>query len=236
MAASNDDSVVAHSSLPAASRISPSSVVCSTTPLAQTFPQLAQHVVERGALTHSHDSELCSQRGSLSALLASLCSLPRFRSPRFTNSGTAHGRSASSKKGSSAAATVWTRSASTSEPVREAACRGIAKRRVRGDKRYKKHKETRTPPPPSPLPANAKNFECPGISFVAVPPRPSHLLTVLIFLRSSSLRELWMVLQMQRATVRTCCGIIDADARFVALGRRGLRVRDWHWERALVQH
>ena len=66
-------------------------------PLAQTFPQLAQHVVERGALTHSHDSErssLCSQRGSLSALLASLCSLPRFRSPRFTNSGTAHGRSA----------------------------------------------------------------------------------------------------------------------------------------------
>jgi len=40
-------------------------------PLAQTFPQLAQHVVERGALTHSHDSErssLCSQRGSLSAL------------------------------------------------------------------------------------------------------------------------------------------------------------------------
>ena len=132
-------------------------------PLAQTFPQLAQHVVERGALTHSHDSErssLCSQRGSLSALLASLCSLPRFRSPRFTNSGTAHGRSASSKKGSSAAATVWTRSASTSEPVREAACRGIAKRRVRGDKRYKKHKETRTPPPPSPLPANAKNFDC----------------------------------------------------------------------------
>ena len=60
-----------HSSLPAASRVSPSSVVCSTTPLAQTFPQLAQHVVERGALTHSHDSErssLCSQRGSLSAL------------------------------------------------------------------------------------------------------------------------------------------------------------------------
>jgi hypothetical protein len=132
-------------------------------PLAQTFPQLAQHVVERGALTHSHDSErssLCSQRGSLSALLASLCSLPRFRSPRFTNSGTAHGRSASSKKGSSAAATVWTRSASTSEPVREAACRGIAKRRVRGDKRCKKHKETRTPPPPSPLPAYAKNFDC----------------------------------------------------------------------------
>ena len=47
------------------------------------------------------------------------------------------------------------------------------------------------------------------LSFVAVPPRPSHLLTVLIFLRSSSSRELWMVLQMQRATVRTCCGIID---------------------------
>ena len=70
-AASSDDSVVAHSSLPAASRVSPSSVVCSTTPLAQTFPQLAQHVVERGALTHSHDSErssLCSQRGSLSEL------------------------------------------------------------------------------------------------------------------------------------------------------------------------
>jgi hypothetical protein len=102
MAASNDDSVVAHSSLPAASRVSPSSVVCSTTPLAQTFPQLAQHVVERGALTHSHDSErssLCSQRGSLARALsslrsvafASLCSpfrfafvlfreLPRFRS------------------------------------------------------------------------------------------------------------------------------------------------------------
>jgi len=53
------------------------------------------------------------------------------------------------------------------------------------------------------------------ISFVAVHPRPSHLLTVLIFLRSSSLRELWMVLQMQRATVRTCCGIIDADARLL---------------------
>jgi hypothetical protein len=73
MAASNDDSVVAHSSLPAASRVSPSSVVCSTTPLAQTFPQLAQHVVERGALTHSHDSErssLCSQRGSLARALA----------------------------------------------------------------------------------------------------------------------------------------------------------------------
>jgi hypothetical protein len=48
-------------------------VVCSTTPLAQTFPQLAQHVVERGALTHSHDSErssLCSQRGSLARALA----------------------------------------------------------------------------------------------------------------------------------------------------------------------
>jgi hypothetical protein len=75
MAASNDDSVVAHSSLPAASRVSPSSVVCSTTPLAQTFPQLAQHVVERGALTHSHDSErssLCSQRGSLARALSSL--------------------------------------------------------------------------------------------------------------------------------------------------------------------
>jgi hypothetical protein len=70
MAASSDDSVVSHSSSPAASRVSPSSVVCSTTPLAQTFPQLAQHVVERGALTHSHDSErssLCSQRGSLRA-------------------------------------------------------------------------------------------------------------------------------------------------------------------------
>ena len=75
MAASNDDSVVAHSSVPAASRVSPSSVVCSTTPLAQTFPQLAQHVVERGALTHSHDSErssLCSQRGSLARALSSL--------------------------------------------------------------------------------------------------------------------------------------------------------------------
>jgi len=82
MAASNDDSVVAHSSLPAASRVSPSSVVCSTTPLAQTFPQLAQHVVERGALTHSHDSErssLCSQRGSLRARARS----PRFALPRF---------------------------------------------------------------------------------------------------------------------------------------------------------
>ena len=78
MAASSDGSVVAHSSLPAASRVSPSSVVCSTTPLAQTFPQVAQHVVERGALTHLHDSERsshCSQRGSLRAraLLASLC-------------------------------------------------------------------------------------------------------------------------------------------------------------------
>ena len=84
MAASNDDSVVAHSSLPAASRISPSSVVCSTTPLAQTFPQLAQHVVERGALTHSHDSErssLCSQRGSLARALSSLRSVsPSLRS------------------------------------------------------------------------------------------------------------------------------------------------------------
>jgi hypothetical protein len=51
-------------------------------PLAQTFPQLAQHVVERGALTHSHDSErssLCSQRGSLSAL----CSLRSARSHDF---------------------------------------------------------------------------------------------------------------------------------------------------------
>ena len=94
------------------------------------------------------------------ALLASLCSLPRFRSPRFTNSGTAHGRSASSKKGSSEAATVWARRASTSEPVREAACRGIAKRLERCDKRYKKHKESRTPPPPSPLPLNVKNFDC----------------------------------------------------------------------------
>ena len=78
MAASSDGSVVAHSSLPAASRVSPSSVVCATTRLAQTFPQVAQHVVERGALTHLHDSErssLCSQRGSLRAraLLASLC-------------------------------------------------------------------------------------------------------------------------------------------------------------------
>ena len=84
MAASNDDSVVAHSSLPAASRVSPSSVVCSTTPLAQTFPQLAQHVVERGALTHSHDSErssLCSQRGSLARALSSLRSVsPSLRS------------------------------------------------------------------------------------------------------------------------------------------------------------
>ena len=81
MAASNDDSVVAHSSLPAASSVSPSSVVCSTTPLAQTFPQLAQHVVERGALTHSHDSErssLCSQRGSLARALSSLRSAHRF--------------------------------------------------------------------------------------------------------------------------------------------------------------
>ena len=45
-------------------------------------PQLAQHVVERGALTHSHDSErssLCSQRGSLSAL----CSLRSARSHDF---------------------------------------------------------------------------------------------------------------------------------------------------------
>ena len=44
-------------------------------PLAQTFPQLAQHVVERGALTHSHDSErssLCSQRGSLARARCSL--------------------------------------------------------------------------------------------------------------------------------------------------------------------
>jgi len=81
MAASNDDSVVAHSSLPAASRVSPSSVVCSTTPLAQTFPQLAQHVVERGARTHSHDSErssLCSHRGSLARALSSLRSAHRF--------------------------------------------------------------------------------------------------------------------------------------------------------------
>ena len=88
MAASNDDSVVAHSSLPAASRVSPSSVVCSTTPLAQTFPQLAQHVVERGALTHSHDSErssLCSQRGSLARALSPRFALPRFRFTRFTN-------------------------------------------------------------------------------------------------------------------------------------------------------
>jgi len=82
MAASSDDSVVSHSSSPAASRVSPSSVVCSTTPLAQTFPQLAQHVVERGALTHSHDSErssLCSQRGSLRARARA----PRFALPRF---------------------------------------------------------------------------------------------------------------------------------------------------------
>ena len=84
MAASSDDSVVSHSSSPAASRVSPSSVVCSTTPLAQTFPQLAQHVVERGALTHSHDSErssLCSQRGLLARALSSLRSAsPSLRS------------------------------------------------------------------------------------------------------------------------------------------------------------
>jgi len=88
MAASNDDSVVAHSSLPAASRVSPSSVVCSTSPLAQTFPQLAQHVVERGALTHSHDSErssLCSQRGSLRARALSSLRTASHRSPfRFS--------------------------------------------------------------------------------------------------------------------------------------------------------
>jgi hypothetical protein len=89
MAASSDDSVVSHSSSPAASRVSPSSVVCSTTPLAQTFPQLAQHVVERGALTHSHDSErssLCSQRGSLRARARSSlrsASLSLRSAPRF---------------------------------------------------------------------------------------------------------------------------------------------------------
>jgi hypothetical protein len=66
-AASSDDSVVAHSS---GSLMYLRHPWCAP-PLAQTFPQLAQHVVERGALTHSHDSErssLCSQRGSLSAL------------------------------------------------------------------------------------------------------------------------------------------------------------------------
>ena len=66
-AASSDDSVVAHCS---GSLMYLRRPWCAP-PLAQTFPQLAQHVVERGALTHSHDSErssLCSQRGSLSAL------------------------------------------------------------------------------------------------------------------------------------------------------------------------
>ena len=144
------------------SHVSPSSMVCSTA--RADFP--AASAARGGARRTDALARLGALVALLAAwfaqraLLASLCSLPRFRSPRFTNSGTAHGRSASSKKGSSAAATVWTRSASTSEPVREAACRGIAKRRVRGDKRYKKHKETRTPPPPSPLPANAKNFDC----------------------------------------------------------------------------
>ena len=55
-------------------------------PLAQTFPQLAQHVVERGALTHSHDSErssLCSQRGSLARALSSLRSASLRSAHRF---------------------------------------------------------------------------------------------------------------------------------------------------------
>jgi hypothetical protein len=60
------------------------------------------------------------------------------RKVTLTCPGLGHRRSASSKKGSSAAATVWARSASTSEPVRErraAASRSGASAATR----YKKH-------------------------------------------------------------------------------------------------
>ena len=50
-----------------------------------------------------------------------------------------------------------------------AACRGIAKWLERCDKRYKKHKESRTPTPPSPHPLNVKNFDCMTCPELATP-------------------------------------------------------------------
>ena len=78
------------------SHVSPSSMVCSTA--RADFPAAC---AARGG---ARRTDALARLGALvallaawfaqRALLASLCSLPRFRSPRFTNSGTAHGRSA----------------------------------------------------------------------------------------------------------------------------------------------
>jgi hypothetical protein len=123
-------------------------------------PQLAQHVVERGALTHSHDSErssLCSQRGSLSAL----CSLRSARSHDFallasrTRAPLMGGQRPVQRSRNCLGSPRIDLGART-----RAACRGIAKWLERCDKRYKKHKESRTPTPPSPHPLNVKNFDC----------------------------------------------------------------------------
>ena len=148
-AASSDDSVVAHSG---GSLMYLRHPWCAP-PLAQTFP--AASAARGGARRTDALARLGALVALLAAwfaqraLLASLCSLPRFRSPRFTNSGTAHGRSASSKRVSSAAATGWARRASTSEPVRE---RRVAASRSGSSAATKDTKNTKNrgplPPPP----------------------------------------------------------------------------------------
>ena len=125
-------------------------------PLAQTFPQLAQHVVERGALTHSHDSErssLCSQRGSLSAL----SSLRSARSHDFAL--LASRTRAPLMGGQRPVQRSRNRLGSPRIDLRartRAACRGIAKWLERATKDTKNTKNRGPLPPPPPTRSMSK--------------------------------------------------------------------------------
>jgi hypothetical protein len=170
-AASSDDSVVAHSS---GSLMYLRHPWCAP-PLAQTFPQLAQHVVERGALTHSHDSErssLCSQRGSLSAL-SSLRSArshdfallaPRTRAPLM--GGQHHPKRGPAQPQLSGLAAH--RPQSPYERRRAAASRSGASAASKDTKNTKK----RGPPPPLPPPGQCQKFRMSWYQFRRGPPAP----------------------------------------------------------------